>query len=120
LIKSVFLFTAVIGGAGFILLFFRFFQGEPLSKALFSGLFHSTSAFCNAGFSIYSDSLMRSRGDILVNLAVAHLIIFGGLGFLAFGEARTLYVPRADFIIKDSDVLIVMGDEKMLEKMTAS
>jgi trk system potassium uptake protein TrkA len=33
---------------------------------------------------------------------------------------RTLYVPPADFVIKDSDVLIVMGDEKMLEKMTAS
>jgi trk/ktr system potassium uptake protein len=33
---------------------------------------------------------------------------------------RTLYVPRADFVIKDSDVLIVMGDEKMLEKMMAS
>jgi trk system potassium uptake protein TrkA len=33
---------------------------------------------------------------------------------------RTLYVPPADFVIKDSDVLIVMGDEKMLDKMTAS
>jgi trk system potassium uptake protein TrkA len=33
---------------------------------------------------------------------------------------RTVYVPRADFVIKDSDVLIVMGDEKMLEKVTAS
>ena len=33
---------------------------------------------------------------------------------------RTLYVPQADFVIKDSDVLIVMGDEKMLEKMAAS
>jgi trk/ktr system potassium uptake protein len=33
---------------------------------------------------------------------------------------RTLYVPRADFVIKDSDVLVVMGDEKMLEKLMAS
>jgi len=33
---------------------------------------------------------------------------------------RTLYVPPADFVIKDSDVLIVMGEEKMLEKVTAS
>ena len=33
---------------------------------------------------------------------------------------RTVYVPRADFVIKDSDVLIVMGEEKMLEKVTAS
>jgi trk system potassium uptake protein TrkA len=33
---------------------------------------------------------------------------------------RTLYVPSADFVIKDSDVLIVMGDETMLEKLTSS
>ncbi len=33
---------------------------------------------------------------------------------------RTVYVPPADFVIKDSDVLIVMGDEKMLDKMTSS
>jgi trk system potassium uptake protein TrkA len=33
---------------------------------------------------------------------------------------RTVYVPPADFVIKDSDVLIVMGDEKMLEKLTSS
>jgi len=33
---------------------------------------------------------------------------------------RTLYVPPADFVIKDSDVLIVMGDERVLEKITAS
>ncbi len=33
---------------------------------------------------------------------------------------RTIYIPRADFVIKDSDVLIVMGDEKQLEKLTSS
>jgi len=32
---------------------------------------------------------------------------------------RTVYVPKADFVLKDSDVLIVMGDEKKLEKLTA-
>jgi trk system potassium uptake protein TrkH len=86
LVKSVFLFTGAIEGAGFILLFLRFLQDEPWTRALFSGLFHSVSAFCNAGFSVYSDNLMGFRGDILVNLTVAHLIIFGGLGFLVIGE----------------------------------
>jgi len=46
-----------------------------------------------------------------------------GIQILAVRELipeRTLYVPPADFVIKDSDVLIAMGDEKMLEKMTAS
>jgi trk/ktr system potassium uptake protein len=86
LVKSVFLFTGAIEGAGFILLSLRFLQDEPWTRALFSGLFHSVSAFCNAGFSVYSDNLMGFRSDILVNLTVAHLIIFGGLGFLVIGE----------------------------------
>jgi trk system potassium uptake protein TrkH len=86
LVKNIFLFTAVIEGAGFVLLFLRFLQDEPWSRALLSGVFHSISAFCNAGFSVYSDNLMGFRGDILVNLTVAHLIIFGGLGFLVIGE----------------------------------
>ena len=33
---------------------------------------------------------------------------------------RTVYIPKADFVIKDSDVLIVMGEEKKLEKITSS
>jgi len=46
-----------------------------------------------------------------------------GIQILAVRELipeRTLYVPPADFVIKDSDVLIAMGDEKMLEKITAA
>jgi trk system potassium uptake protein TrkH len=80
------LFTAVIEGAGFILLFLRFLKSDPWPRALLSGLFHSISAFCNAGFSVYSENLMGFRGDIVVNLAITHLIIFGGLGFLVIGE----------------------------------
>jgi trk system potassium uptake protein TrkH len=87
LIRNIFLLTVAIEGTGFLLLSLRFHQGEPWPKALFSGLFHSISAFCNAGFSVYSDNLMGFRGDILVNLTVAGLIICGGLGFLVLGEA---------------------------------
>ena len=86
LIKSVFLFTAIFEATGFLLLFFRFLKDEPWTGALFLGLFHSVSAFCNAGFSLFSTSLMDFRGDIFVNLVIALLIIFGGLGFLVVGE----------------------------------
>ena len=87
LIRNVFLLTVGIEGAGFVLLSLRFLRDEPWPRALFSGLFHSVSAFCNAGFSVYSDNLMGFRGDVLVNLTVAGLIIFGGLGFLVVGES---------------------------------
>jgi trk system potassium uptake protein TrkH len=86
LIKNIFMFTAIIEGAGFVLLFLRFLQDHPWPRALFSGLFHSVSGFCNAGFSVYSNSLMGFRGDVFINLVMAHLIILGGLGFLVIGE----------------------------------
>jgi trk system potassium uptake protein TrkH len=86
LIKSVFFFTFSIEFLGFVLLFLRFHKDLPWPKAVYSSLFHSVSAFCNAGFSIYSNSLMSYRSDILVNLTVIFLIILGGLGFLVIQE----------------------------------
>ncbi|HSF30619.1 MAG TPA: TrkH family potassium uptake protein [Candidatus Tectomicrobia bacterium] len=74
--------------------------GDGLQRALLLGVFHSISAFNNAGFALFSDSLMRYRGDLLINLTVTTLIIIGGLGFTVisgllewrfWGKAR---VPR--------------------------
>jgi trk system potassium uptake protein TrkH len=86
LVKNIFLFTVAIEGAGFALLFLRFLAEQPWPRAAFSGLFHSVSAFCNAGFSVYSNSIMNFREDIPVNAIFALLIILGGLGFLVIGE----------------------------------
>jgi len=115
LIKNVFLFTAVIEGAGFILLFLRFLQNEPWPRALFSGIFHSISAFCNAGFSVYSDNLMGFRGDVLVNLTVAHLIILGGLGFLVIGETSKAAAGR----LKGMKVRLSLHSKLVLTTTTA-
>lgn len=87
LVKSIFFFTFSIEFIGFLFLFLRFQKDLPLLKALYSSLFHAVSAFCNAGFSVFSASLMSYRGDILVNLTVVFLIILGGLGFLVIHEA---------------------------------
>ncbi len=86
LIKNIFIFTFIIEFSGFVLLFLRFREGSDLLGALYSALFHSVSSFCNAGFSVYSDSLMSYRGDVLVNITVISLIILGGLGFLVIRE----------------------------------
>lgn len=58
----------------------------PVSKALFSSVFHSISAFCNAGFSIYTDNLMELRDSPLILLAVMLLIVLGGLGHMVLIE----------------------------------
>lgn len=51
------------------------------SERAFSALFHSVSAFCNAGFGLYPDNLMRFVGSPGVNLTLVALITLGGLGF---------------------------------------
>jgi trk system potassium uptake protein TrkH len=57
-----------------------------LGRAAYYGIFHAISAFNNAGFALFSDSLIRFRGDWVVNLVVTTLIISGGLGFVVLTE----------------------------------
>ncbi|WP_257455809.1 TrkH family potassium uptake protein [Archangium lipolyticum] len=58
-------------------------DGHPLtaSERAFYAVFHAVSAFCNAGFGLYPDNLMRFVGSPGVNLTVMALITLGGLGF---------------------------------------
>lgn len=81
--------TVVIEFLGALLLFCRFYPASrDLSHAVWFSVFHSISAFCNAGFALYPDSLVRFRGDLLVNGTVSFLIIAGGLGFLVISELQ--------------------------------
>ena len=57
-----------------------------IGRAAYVGLFHAVSAFNNAGFALFSDSLIRYRGDWIVNLVVCALVISGGLGFVVLTE----------------------------------
>ncbi|WP_169730477.1 TrkH family potassium uptake protein [Salinispira pacifica] len=74
--------TFSIEALGALWLFFSFFsEGMALGKSAWFAVFHSVSAFCNAGFALFSDSLEGFAGNIPVNLGVAFLIICGGLSF---------------------------------------
>lgn len=65
-----------------------FGYNEPLSHALYLGVFHAVSAFNNAGFALYSDSLVRFVADPWICLPVALAVIAGGLGFPVLFELR--------------------------------
>lgn len=68
--------------AGAIILYFKFSdQYQTFYRTLFSAIFHSVSAFCNAGFSLFPDSLVRFQTDWILNFTIAGLIIIGGIGF---------------------------------------
>ena len=49
-------------------------------------VFHSVSAFCNAGFSTFSNSLMGFSSDVPTNLTIGGLIVLGGIGFVVIGD----------------------------------
>jgi trk system potassium uptake protein TrkH len=57
-----------------------------VGRALYYGLFHSVSAFNNAGFALFSDSLIGYRSDWFVNAVIVALVVSGGVGFIVLTE----------------------------------
>jgi trk system potassium uptake protein TrkH len=80
-LRSVIAWMLAIEGTGWLVLFLRNLADMPVGDAAWHALFHSVSAFCNAGFGLFDDSLVRYRADITVNLTICALIILGGIGF---------------------------------------
>jgi trk system potassium uptake protein TrkH len=86
ILKSVLWFTFIAEALGTLFLFIRFSIDFPLGAALYKGLYHAISAFNNAGFSLFSDSLIGYQGDLIINLIVMGLIVHGGIGFIVQNE----------------------------------
>lgn len=82
ILKSILWFTFFTEVLGTLFLFIRFSFDFPLEIALYQALYHAVSAFNNAGFSLYSNSLIGYQGDLVVNLTIMGLIVHGGLGFI--------------------------------------
>jgi trk system potassium uptake protein TrkH len=80
--KPVLLYVAISEGVGTIVLFFAFLRYFPWHEAFCHALFNAVSAFCNAGFSTFSTSMISFSGDWLVCLPLMALIVLGGLGFV--------------------------------------
>lgn len=86
LFKYVLLFTLSVEALGALFLAVRFVPNYGLGKGIWFSIFHSISAFCNAGFDILGDSIYPLRNDYLVNITIMALIIIGGLGFMVTSE----------------------------------
>jgi trk system potassium uptake protein TrkH len=70
------------------------FEGFEFSKALYYGFFHSISAFCNAGFSLFDTSLESYSTNPLVNFTIITLITAGGLGFIVLKELTAVITTK--------------------------
>ena len=89
--KTVLIGSFSIEGIGALILLIRFWPEYGFLKALWWGVFHSISAFCNAGFDIFGcitpgASLIEFNSDPVVLLTLGALVVIGGLGFLVWQE----------------------------------
>ena len=119
ILKDVFLFTGAIEGVGIVILFFIFIRENSVPRALFLSVFHSISAFCNAGFSVFSDSFVKYRENWALNLVICFLIISGGIGFLVLSELKRKFIVKhralsrlslhSKIVLSTTLILIVSG-----------
>jgi len=94
LVRNILLATFIFEGLGALLLCFRFCPQMGWGEGIYYAIFHSISAFCNAGFDLMGrfgefSSLTAYAGDGLVNTVMMALIIIGGLGFFCWEDIRT-------------------------------
>ncbi|UCF69762.1 MAG: hypothetical protein JSW49_06030 [candidate division WOR-3 bacterium] len=117
MIVYVFKMTFVIEFAGAVILFLRwiFVYKNPL-QTIYLSIFHSISAFCNAGFSLFSNSLEGYAGDPLVNVIIMALIISGGIGFIVVYEVtrkinrpKRILTTHSRLVLTTSALLVVIG-----------
>lgn len=99
-----------------VILFGRFITQMPFADAAFFSVFHAISAFCNAGFALFSNSFVPYRSDFWVNAALMSAIVIGGMGFAVwqdvkrYFEQKTLKLRLQSLIaLRLSLILIIIG-----------
>jgi trk system potassium uptake protein TrkH len=86
--SSIVLYSLIIQTLAILPLFLSFIRESNTFDALFNSIFHSISAFNNAGFSNFSNSLMDYSEDPVVNLTIMALIVIGGIGFKVWMDVK--------------------------------
>ena len=114
LVTHVLVRTAIIEGAGALILTVRFCFLVPFDRALWWGVFHSVSAFCNAGFDIVGavdvgGSLIPFVGDWVVSLTIILLITVGGLGFFVWEDIFRHWRQPRSLSLYTKMVLLLTG-----------
>lgn len=83
---------------GIILTVAFYFEGQEFGMAIYNGFFHSISAFCNAGFSLFNNSLEGFATNPMINTTISVLIILGGFGFIVLKEIKHAIVEKWSFV----------------------
>lgn len=113
-LQRIFLRTFIIEAVGAGLLSIRFIPMLGVGKGIWYGIFHSISAFCNAGFDLmgrfdHYSSLTHVYNDPVINFTVMGLIIVGGLGFVVWDDIATYRFKVRRYSLHSKVVLIMLG-----------
>lgn len=120
LTKKILVGTLLFEGLGAIILSWRFIPQMGLVSGIYNGVFHSVSAFCNAGFDLMGkiekfSSLTTFSDDVVVSLTVIILIILGGIGFFVWDDIvknkhhYKKYQLHTKIVLTMTAILIVSG-----------
>ncbi len=116
LARRILYIVLIFEGTGALILSIVFLRDFGFPKSLFYGLFHAISAFCNAGFDLIGGfrSFTPYRGNIILNITVILLIVFGGIGFgviselIDFPKSKKLST-HAKLVLATTIILIILG-----------
>ena len=116
LIKSIILFAFIIESIGMLVLACVWVPEFGWSKGFYAAFFHAISAFNNAGFSLFSDSMTAYAKNPLATLTIAALFIIGGLGFTVFIDLmnkcknpRQRFSLHSKLVLTTSSILLFLG-----------
>jgi trk system potassium uptake protein len=120
LLQSIIATTLIFELAGIFILYFSFLPKHGPAYSLWFALFHSVSAWNNAGFSLFSDNLMGYQASLPINLAITGLIVFGGIGYEVifelylrlrerFSKSPVRTVRTLNFKVAVSTTLVLLG-----------
>lgn len=111
LAKKIIIGTCIFEGTGAVLLAIRFIPQFGFFRGLFYGIFHSISAFCNAGFDLMGgqtpySSFVAYYDDWLVNFVIMSLIIIGGIGFIVWDDLSRNKLYFRKYMLQTKIVLV--------------
>lgn len=116
LVQWILAMVVLVESLGALLLWWPFSLQMSPGDAFWTALFHSISAFCNAGFSLFSDNLVGWENSGIIKGVVEALIVVGGLGFVVLldvalrlrGQRRSLSI-HTKLVLWTTGILIVCG-----------
>ncbi len=93
IVKHILVLTFVVEAVGIAALYLAF-SGHGVDAPVWNAVFHAVSAFCNAGFSLFDDSLESFAGSAPVLVPIMVLVVIGGLGFVVIDDLLALRQGR--------------------------